>query len=168
MSIRLLKVVLVVCVGLQALFYALQNIVNLEAAYAVVAAVLSMANHEYYPHHFGPPITISVLIWIALWIIIIGELLAGVLCLKGGFDMLRHRRGTAAEFTASKEYALLGCGVAVAVWLGLFMAIGGAYFQMWQTDLGISSLEGAFMYVVSSGIVLLFVNMPDESPGYTV
>jgi len=168
MSIRLLKAVLVICVGLQALFYGLQNIVNLDAAYAVVSTVLSMADHGYYTHHFGPPITISVLIWIALAVIILAELVAGLLCLKGSFDMLRRRRGTAAEFTASKHYALLGCGVAVALWLGLFMAIGGAYFQMWQTELGINSLEGAFMYATSSGIVLLFVNMPDELPGHTV
>lgn len=168
MAIRLLKVVLVVCVGLQALFYALQNIVNLEAAYAVVSAVLSMGNHEYYPHHFGPPVTISILVWAALWVIIIGELLAAVLCLKGSFDMFRRRSDTPAVFAHSKQWAVLGCGVAVAVWLGLFMAVGGAYFQMWQTELGINSLEGAFMYVVSSGIVLLFVNMPDEAPGHTV
>lgn len=145
MPIRLLKAVLVICVGLQALFYGLQNIVNLDAAYAVVSTVLSMADHGYYTHHFGPPITISVLIWIALAVIILAELVAGLLCLKGSFDMLRRRRGTAAEFTASKQYALLGCGVAVALWLGLFMAIGGAYFQMWQTELGINSLEGAFI-----------------------
>ncbi|NBB92357.1 MAG: DUF2165 family protein [Gammaproteobacteria bacterium] len=166
-SIRLLKVVLVACVGLQALFYGLQNIVNLEAAHAVVAAVLSMANHEYYPQHIGPPITLTILVWAALAIIILGELLAGLLCLKGCFDMLRHRRGTAVEFAAAREYALLGCGLAVAVWLGLFMAVGGAYFQMWQTELGLSSLEGAFMYAISSGIVLLFVNMPEDAAGHT-
>ena len=167
MAIRLLKVVLVVCVGLQALFYALQNIVNLEAAHAVMSAVLSMANHEYYPNHFGPPVT-GVLVWVALWIVILVELLAAVLCLKGSFDMFRRRSDTPAVFAHSKQWAVLGCGVAVAVWLGLFMAVGGAYFQMWQTELGINSLEGAFMYAVSSGIVLLFVNMPDEAPGHTV
>lgn len=50
MPIRILKVILVICVGLQALFYALQNIVNLEAAHAVMSVVLSMADHEYYPN----------------------------------------------------------------------------------------------------------------------
>ncbi|RFF28828.1 MULTISPECIES: DUF2165 domain-containing protein [unclassified Wenzhouxiangella] len=167
MAIRILKIVLVICVGLQALFYALQNIVNLEAAHSVMTAVLSMADHEYYPNHFGPPVT-GVLVWVALWIVILGELLAGILCLKGSFDMLRRRQDTPAVFAHAKQWAVVGCGVAVAVWLGLFMAVGGAYFQMWQTELGINSLEGAFMYAVSSGIVLLFVNMPDEAPGHTV
>jgi len=100
MSIRLLKVVLVVCVGLQALFYGLQNIVNLEAAHAVMSVVLSMADHAYYPDHFGPPVT-GVLVWLALWIVILAELAAGLLCLKGSFDMARRLRGPAAEFTAA-------------------------------------------------------------------
>lgn len=167
MPIRILKVILVICVGLQALFYALQNIVNLEAAHAVMSVVLSMADHEYYPNHFGPPVT-GLLVWVALWIVILGELSAGILCLKGSFDMFRRRRDTPAVFAHSKQWAVVGCGVAVAVWLGLFMAFGGAYFQMWQTDLGIASLEGAFMYVVSSGLVMLFVNMPDEASSHTV
>ena len=162
MSIRILKIVLVACVGLQALFYAVQNMVNLEAVYAVVSTVLSMADHQYYPEHFGPPVTSAILVWLAIGIIILGELVAGVLCLKGSFDMFVHRRADPGRFGTSKKLAILGCGTAVFVWLGLFMAVGGAYFQMWQTELGISSLEGAFMYAMSSGIVLLFVNMSDD------
>jgi predicted small integral membrane protein len=41
------------------------------------------------------------------------------------------------------------------------MALGGAYFQMWQTEGGGNSLEGAFMYAVSSAVVLLFVNQTE-------
>jgi len=35
---------------------------------------------------------------------------------------------------------------------------------MWQTDLGINSLEGAFMYAMSSGLVWLIVNSPEDHP----
>ena len=49
----------------------------------------------------------------------------------------------------------------MVVWFGLFGVIGGAYFQMWQTEIGALSLEGAFQYAGMSGIVLLFVNMAD-------
>ncbi len=37
-----------------------------------------------------------------------------------------------------------------------------ALFQMWQTQIGAGSFEGAFIYAVSSGLVLLFVNNPDQ------
>lgn len=42
------------------------------------------------------------------------------------------------------------------------MAGGAALLQMWQTQIGLGSLEGAFMYAVSSAVVLLFVNQPEE------
>lgn len=164
MSIRILKVVLVVCVGAQALFYALQNVVNLDAAYGAVGYVLSMADHAVYPHHFSPPITWAPLVWLALAAVIVGETLAGVLCGFGAWSMWRARRGSAGAFRRASETAVLGCGVAVVVWLGLFMAVGGAWFQMWQTEGGGNSLEGAFMYALSSAVVLLFVNQPEAPP----
>lgn len=52
--------------------------------------------------------------------------------------------------------------MAIVVWFGLFMVLAGAYFQMWQTELGAASLAGAFQLVGASGIVLLFVNMADD------
>ena len=112
--IRISKIILILFVGLQGLFYALNNIVNFEAATSFVQGVLPMAGNEAYPNAFGP----------ATW-------------------------------------AIMGCVMALLVWFGLFMVIGGAYFQMWQTPLGAAAQGGAFQYAISSGIVLLFVNAPD-------
>jgi predicted small integral membrane protein len=167
MSVRLLKVILVFCVGAQALFYAIQNVVNLDAAYAAVAYVLSMGDHAVYPQHFAPAVTWSPLVWAALAVVIVGETLAGVLCGYGTVTMWLARRGSADAFRHASQPALLGCGIGVVVWLGLFMAVGGAWFQMWQTEGGRHSLEGAFMYAVSSAVVLLFVNQHESpvSPG---
>jgi predicted small integral membrane protein len=161
MSIRVLKIVLVVCVGLQALIYAIQNLVNLDAAFGAVAYVFSMADHAAYPHHLGPPVTWAPLVWLALCTIIVGEALVGVLCLKGAIDMWRARSDAASVFARSKTSAVLGCGLAMVVWIGLFMALGGAWFQMWQTEIGIGSLEGAFMFAISSAVVLIFVNQAE-------
>ena len=164
MSIRILKVVLVVCVGAQALFYALQNVVNLDAAYGAVAYVLSMADHAVYSNHFAPPVIRAPLVWLALVAVIAGETLAGVLCGYGAITMWRMRRASAGVFLGASQTAVLGCGVAVVVWLGLFMAVGGAWFQMWQTEGGGNSLEGAFMYALSSAVVMIFVNQPEAEP----
>ena len=54
MAIRYLKVILVAFVGLMALLYGLQNIVNIQAAFQVVGTVLSMSDHAYYPTSIGP------------------------------------------------------------------------------------------------------------------
>ena len=163
MSIRILKIVLVVCVGLQALIYAIQNMVNLDAAFGAVAYVFSMADHVAYPDHLGPPVTWAPLVWLALCTIIVAETLVGVLCFKGAFDMWRARRDALTEFVRAKTSAILGCGLAMVVWIGLFMALGGAWFQMWQTEIGGGSLEGAFMYAMSSAAVLIFVNQVEAS-----
>ena len=43
-GIRILKILLVLAVGLQAGFYAISNLVNIDGAFAAVAYVLSMAD----------------------------------------------------------------------------------------------------------------------------
>lgn len=162
MSIRILKIILVLCIGLQALIYAIQNMVNLDGAFAAVAYVFSMVDHATYPDHLGPPVTWAPLIWLAVVTIISGETLVGVLCLKGALDMWRARREAAAGFIRAKTAAILGCGLAIVVWIGLFMVVGSAWFQMWQTEIGIGSLESAFMFAVSSAAVLIFVNQVEH------
>lgn len=144
-----------------ALLYGLQNIVNLEAAHQVVGAVLAMADHEYYASSLGPAFTSPLVSGLALAVIIAGELTAGLVALKGSWDLWSRRRAPAAEFNAAKTWALAGCGIGMIVWFGFFLSIGGAYFQMWQTQLGAQSLDGALQYFVSCALVFVIVNMSD-------
>ena len=162
MAIRYLKIVLTMFVSLLGVFYATQNMFNLDAAYGVISTVASMAGHDYYPNAFGPAITSPFLIYIIVAVIIAGEYLVGMLAAKGAMDMWQARAAKADAFNAAKKFAILGAGMALVVWFGFFTVIGGAYFQMWQTDLGNMSLEGAFQFVGSIGLVLLFINMKDE------
>lgn len=160
--IRGLKIALVVFVALQGLMYAVQNIVNLDAAYGFVTAVLSMADHAVYPAHFGPPATAPALIWTALWVIIAGELLIGVFGLIGAAQMGAAFGAEPERFAGACKFAFLSCGMSLFVWFGLFMVVGGAYFQMWQTPLGAASYNGAFQYALGPAAVLLFLKTPDR------
>lgn len=162
MNIRDLKIVLVTFVGLLGLVYALQNLVNIDAAFGAVSYVLSRADHVVYPASILPAITSPALVWLALAVIVTGELSVGALSLKGAFDLWRARKSNAATFNSAKTYALFGCGMALVVWFGFFGVISGAFFQQWQTQAGALSLEGAFQLAGCSGIVLLFVNMADD------
>lgn len=161
MSVRLIKIILVLIISLQALVYATQNMVNLDAAYATVAYVISNKDHAAYPNSFTPAITNPILIWIAVATIIAVEYAAGLMAAKGTLDLWQKRKASADEFNAAKTNALWGAGLTVVVWLGLFGVIANGVFQMWQTEIGVGSSSDAFKFFVSGGLVLIFVNMTD-------
>lgn len=163
MIIRYIKISLVFFVGLQALLYGLQNIVNLEAAYQSVAYVMSNQDHAVYSSSIGPAINNPGLIWFALIIILVGEFSAGFIALKGSLDLWKNRSSPVDDFQSAKQLGLIGCGISLVVWFGLFMVLAGAYFQMWQTTIGAASFNGAFQYFAASALVLLFLNSRDES-----
>ena len=160
--IRYIKIAMIASVSVFCLAYALQNVVNLEAAHWFVSYTTSMEGHEKYPSHFGPAVTSSAFHWIMLWIIIALEFAAGLLAAKGAFDLFMARKASAEVFNGAKTYAIAACGVGILIWFGLFSAIGGAYFQMWQTEAGSGALANATWISIQLGIVWLLVNQKDE------
>jgi len=160
--IRLIKIAIAAFVAAFCLFYALQNLMNLQAAHGFVALMTSMSDHAAYPKHFGPAITSSTIVWVLLLIIIAGELLAGAFAAKGAVDMWKARAADADAFNASKTYACAACGVAILVWFGIFSAVGGAYFQMWQTAAGETPLMHASTFSIQFAALWLVIAMKDD------
>ena len=160
--IRYAKIALIVLVGLQGLFYFISNAVNWEYALMAVGAVLGQADSPAYQNLVVPSVTSPAIVSIALVIIMTGELLVGLVCFKGAFDMFKQAKGPADAFNASKTWAIMGCCLALFVWFGIFQVFGAALFQMWQGQVGVGSFEGAFMYHASSALIMLFVNQKDE------
>ena len=162
MSIRYLKIILVVFVGLSGWLLVAGNIANWDAGLESVRYVMSMEGHEAYGTHIFPPITSPALIVIAYIVILAGEVLIGALCFKGAWDLFSARRESAEVFNSAKKYAILGAGMAMLVWFGGFVVIGGTLFQTWQTQVGSASFRDAFVFAASGGLVLLIVNQPDD------
>lgn len=162
MGLRVIKIGLVLSVGLQALFYGLQNIANYGAAKGFMAYVLSMSGHEAYANTFFFPLTSPALVTGLLWIVIAGELGAGLLGLYGALRMTLSLGADADRFERAKSAGILSAGLATLVWFGLFMGFAGAFFQMWQTEAGLGALEGAFMYAAISGIALIVLIQPER------
>ncbi len=158
---RLIKVALVVSASVLCLFYALQNVVNLNAGHAFIAYIVSMQDHIAYPNHFGPAVESSAVVWAMYVIIIVLEVTAGIILAKGAFDLWKARNSSADEFNVSKSWALAGTGLAAFIWFGIFSAIGGAYFQMWQTDAGSGALNNSAQFVLMNGVVWLIVRAED-------
>lgn len=162
MAIRYLKMIFVFFESLLCLFYASNNVVNIHTAYQAVAYSTSRQDQHIYAHAFGPGFGQPWLVWLTLIGIIVLEYTAGFLSAKGLFDLWRKRKSSADVFNASKSFALWGAGTAIINWFGLFSVVGGAYFQIWQTQAGAGALEGAFYYTIFSAMVLFFVNMKDD------
>ncbi len=162
MAIRLLKICFVASISLLCLFYAAQNVANLDACYQAFAYVMGAVDHQVYPDSIFPVIESPVVIWLALVIVVTLEFAAGLLAAKGAWDLWGARNAPAADFNGAKTYALLGCGVGIVVWLGFFAAFGGALFQMWQTEIGGGSMEDAFQFFGACALIFLIVNSDDS------
>lgn len=160
--IRTIKILLSLSIALLCLFYALQNVVNLDQAYGAVAYVMSNTDHVAYPDSFGPSISGGALVWLALGIILVGEFGAGLVTLKGTWDLFAARAASSAEFADAKQWTMAGAGIAMLVWFGLFHVMGGALFQQWQTEIGDGSLHGAAWLAGLIGLIALYIQIIDD------
>jgi hypothetical protein len=70
MAIRLLKIVFVAFISLLCLFYAAQNVANLDACYQAFAYVLGSVDHQVYTDSIFPAIQSPVVTWLALGLVI--------------------------------------------------------------------------------------------------
>ena len=147
--IRILKCLLVLTIGLNGLFCALQNVANFNQAKDALAYVISGSGHETYPHTLfssataprstGPRDCSAR-----------GEFAVGFFGLKGAWDLFAARNGTAKQFHAAKTAGVWAGGIALLTWFGLFVTIGGAFFEMWQTPMGSGSQDHAFDFAAIS------------------
>ena len=161
MEHRYLKIALTLSVGLLALFYAAHNIVNWSSATGAVGYVLSQQDHAAYPVSLVPAITSSVAQALITGIICLGEAAAAIVSLVGAWRLWSARNADRPAFAAAKSTAVIGVGLAALVWFFLFAVFGGALYQMWQTEVGAQSLEGAWQYSGLSLLTLIYLSMAE-------
>jgi predicted small integral membrane protein len=162
MAKRYLKIVFVTLIALLCLFYGTQNVVNLDACYQAFAYVLGAADHQIYADQVIPAIQSPVVIWLALVLAVGLEFIAGLCAAKGAWDLWSARKAPAEEFNGAKTYSLVGCGLGIVIWLGLFTVFGGALFIMWQTEVGRGSLENSFQFFGACALIFMIVNAADD------
>lgn len=158
---RTTKILAAAFIGAIGLLFFLDNLFNLATAHAVVSMVISGAEQPYYKM-IGPALTADWLGWAALFTIMAGELAIGVLGLTGAVQMVLARSGSAEEFHYSKRFALHAGVLGMLVWYGLFIVIGESYFNMWQFETGLGSVEGAFRYGTVCAVLMFFVGQADD------
>ena len=108
----------------------LNNLMDYNSNFALVQHVLSMDTTFPEGTLRWRAITSPTVHHAAYWLIIAIEGLAGVLCLAGAYKMLLARKAGTDIFNQSKNLALWGLGIALALYLIGFMVIGAEWFAM--------------------------------------
>ncbi|MFT7651935.1 MAG: putative small integral membrane protein [Candidatus Azotimanducaceae bacterium] len=162
MTIRAWKAVFTAIFFLLVFSYAIQNVANITGGmYSSFAYVLSQSDHLAYPESVVPVITQPWLIWTVLLSVISLEFVCAALTGYGAWCMWKYREGTTQEFAEAKKQALNGLGLAVVIWFLLFGTFGAAVFQMWQTEIGASSFNGAFQITIYALILFGLISVED-------
>jgi predicted small integral membrane protein len=104
------------------------------------------------------------LVWrIGFWLIVAGEGLTTVLFALGAVELFRARNGAARDFHQAKRFVFAGAGCGFVVWFIGFLAVGGEWFAMWQSQVW-DGQPAAFRFIASILLVLIFVAQPDAEP----
>ena len=75
-------------------------------------------------------------------------------------ELFRARNGNARDFHQAKRFVFAGAGCGFAVWFIGFLAVGGEWFAMWQSQVW-DGQPAAFRFIASILLVLIFVAQPD-------
>ena len=154
--IRITKIAAALFIGAMGALFFLANLFNLETAFSVVSFVVSGAEQPYYKV-IGPTVSSTWLTYMALFVIMAGELVVGALGFFGAFRMIKERKGSAEDFSAAKATAISAGVLGMLVWYGFFVVVGEGYFQMWQTETGLGSVEGAFRYGTVCAVLMFYI-----------
>ncbi|MBD0416579.1 DUF2165 family protein [Oryzicola mucosus] len=160
MITRVCKIVMCFCLAIFAFLVTFGNVSDYGSNYAFVQHVLSMdttfpGNALMYRSITNPSL------WTAgYWLIIFGEGVTCVLFLLAAFKLWQARSAPAQEFQKAKDFMVIGATMGFLVWFLGFMAIGGEWFAMWQSETW-NGQEAAFRFYISILAVLIFVMQPD-------
>ena len=140
---RKFKSLLVSLIGLTALMYAMQNLASIAAMRQQLDATNSGS---------GSPAAS----WIGFALMILCQLAIAAVALKGAWDLLAARNGTAQEFKDAKTSAVWAGGLSLFSWFALSLLVGVGLFH-WGTDSGEAALANSFVLSTTSALTILFV-----------
>lgn len=160
MRLRFAKIVLVAGAGLLFLLVGFNNLIDYDTNFDVVKHILSMDMIP--PGPFAARGIAASSLHHIFYLGIIGvEILGGAATMIGVFRLWRARNLAAEEFNKEKSLALCGLALVFGLYFIGFATIGGEWFQMWRAG-SYNMQEPAFRFIGSIGMIMLFLNQPDE------
>jgi predicted small integral membrane protein len=162
MLIRYCKIVMVLGLSLFAFLVTFNNITDYDSNFEFVRHVLSMDTTFEGNAAMWRAITTPWIWHAGYWGIIAGEGLTCLLLLFGALRMARAATDDAETFQSAKGLVVAGATVGFLVWFVGFMAVGGEWFLMWQSETW-NGQQAAFRFYMSILAVTIFVMMRDEA-----
>ncbi|MFI5776385.1 DUF2165 domain-containing protein [Nocardia sp. NPDC051570] len=160
-SRRMAVTVLATITGLYYLIVGITNCTDTDTNRRGVTAVLSMRQTIHHPSIDWHAITNGTVVWIAYIIVVIWELLTALVLLSAAVAWIRTLFGRPAEALATR-LATLGWIMAILLFLGGFLTIGGEWFRMWANkEVNASSAALQNFLIASVGLILMY--LPDRA-----
>ena len=159
MHVRISKTVLVAALALFFSLVVFNNVFDYDSNYQFVKHVLSMDTTFEGNKGMWRAITSPTLHHVFYVGIILAEALAAVLCWSGAWGLYKSRQAPAV-FKKKKTPAIYGLTLAILIWFVGFIAVGGEWFLMWQSEVR-NGLDAAFRISAISGIALIYLILPD-------
>jgi predicted small integral membrane protein len=160
MITRLAKITLVASIALLMTLVAFNNLTDYGSNLAFVQHVMSMDTT--FPNNNGMwrAITTSFLHHVFYAVIIAWETISAVICWIGAIKCFQARKRDSVEFNHAKSVAISGLTLVLLLFTVVFLAVGGEWFMMWQSATW-NSQSAAFRMIGTTGVVLIFLSLPD-------
>lgn len=161
MVTRWAKLALLAGIGLYYALVVLGNLTDFGTNYEFVRHVLLMdstipGNREMWRAVRSPGLHLAF-----YWSIIAWETATTVLLWWGWIALIRAVQAPADAFHRRKRIAIAGLTLSLLMWLVAFLAIGGEWYEMWQSQTWNGQGEAFRMFVVV-GLILLLLLQPDS------
>lgn len=164
MAARWAKIAMVLCLAAFAFLVAFTNLTDTGGNAPFVSHVLSMDTTFRSPAVAYRAIDVPWMWTVGYGLVIAGEALTCLFFAAAGARMLAARNAPVREFERAKRLVHVAALCGFLVWFLGFMAIGGEWFLMWQSETW-NGQEAAFRFYATILLVLLYVIQPDGEPG---
>ncbi|WP_330230657.1 DUF2165 domain-containing protein [Nocardia sp. NBC_00508] len=164
-SRRTAVAILAVITGFYYLFVAITNCVDTDTNRNAVAAVLSMRSTIHNPGTDWRAITNSGVALVAYILIVIWEFLIAFVLLAAaavwGRVLTGRPRRLRADLGVAVRLSSLGWTMAVMLFAGGFLTVGGEWFRMWANK-EVNASSAALQNFLIAAVGLILVHLPDS------
>ena len=158
--VRLCKIALVAAVALFFTLVAFGNITDYNSNWQFVQHVLSMDTTFPDSSLHWRAITDPGIQTAGYWAIIATEIVVAILLWAGALRLLGVI--TSTDFNRAKPIAVVGLSLGFLLYAVGFVAVGGEWFAMWQSQIW-NGQQKAFEFLTMISAVLIFLCLPDTA-----